>query len=81
MRKSKVIKSLETWNGMSCYGFTSRNYQKQNTTLSEVLQSNVDPKYYLSSRACSGILNRAAARGKELPEVLKKALERQALSA
>ncbi|ORT99059.1 hypothetical protein D081_2238 [Anaerovibrio sp. JC8] len=37
-------------------------------------------KYYLSQRACQGILRRAAARGKELPQVLKLALERQALA-
>ena len=35
-------------------------------------------KYYLSPKACLGILRRASVRGKELPEVLKKALERQA---
>lgn len=35
-------------------------------------------KYYLSQKACLGILRRASARGKELPEVLRLALERQA---
>ena len=39
---------------------------------------NVPEKYYLSQRACSGILRRASARGKELPELLKRALEKQA---
>ena len=34
-------------------------------------------KYYLSQKACLGILQRAFARGKELPAVLKKALECQ----
>lgn len=38
-------------------------------------------KYYLSPKACLGILRRASARGKELPELLRKALERQAASA
>ena len=42
------------------------------------LQENVPEKYYLSQRACSGILRRASARGKELPELLKRALEKQA---
>ena len=32
------------------------------------------PKYYLSKRACEGILRRAKERGKELPEILKQAL-------
>ena len=34
-------------------------------------------KYFLSERACSGILRRAAARGKELPPELKTALTEQ----
>ena len=40
--------------------------------------ADVHPKYYLSPRACLGILRRASERGKQLPEVLKIALERQA---
>ena len=46
--------------------------------LSQILQENVPEKYYLSQRACSGILRRASARGKELPELLERALEKQA---
>lgn len=48
--------------------------------LSQILQptEDVPEKYYLSSRACLGILRRAKERGKELPEELKAALERQA---
>ena len=46
--------------------------------LSQILEPNPDPKYNLSARACQGILNRAAKRGKELPTILKEALERQA---
>lgn len=41
-------------------------------------QAEVPEKYYLSQKACLGILRRASARGKELPEVLRLALERQA---
>lgn len=37
-------------------------------------------KILFESEACLGILRRASARGKELPEVLRLALERQALS-
>ena len=48
------------------------------STLSQILQVNVPGKYYLSQRACLGILRRAAVRGKELPRILKTALERQA---
>ena len=32
----------------------------------------------LSPKACQGILRRASVRGKELPEILRLALERQA---
>ena len=48
------------------------------STLSQILQVKVPEKYYLSQKACLGILRRASARGKELPAVLKAALERQA---
>ena len=48
------------------------------STLSQILQAEVPEKYYLSQKACLGILRRASARGKELPEVLRLALERQA---
>ena len=47
------------------------------STLSQILQAEVPEKYYLSQKACLGILRRASARGKELPEVLRNALIRQ----
>ena len=46
--------------------------------LSSILQADAPEKYCLSPKACQGILRRAARRGKELPEVLRVALERQA---
>jgi hypothetical protein len=51
------------------------------SSLSRILQpmTDVPEKYYLSPRACQGILRRAQERGKELPEELKIALERQAI--
>ena len=42
--------------------------------LSWILEDNVPQKYYLSARACNGILTRASRRGKALPELLKNAL-------
>ena len=48
------------------------------TKLSQILERNPDPKYNLSAKACLGILNRAAKRGKKLPEALEKALRAQA---
>lgn len=47
-------------------------------SLSEILETNPDPKYYLTKTACKGILRRAEERGKPLPPALKKALELQA---
>jgi len=46
--------------------------------LSQILQGGQLRKYYLSAKACQGILNRAKRRGKELPEMLRIALEQQA---
>jgi hypothetical protein len=46
-------------------------------SLSDVLEEtgSVQPKFFLSQKACEGILRRAARRGKELPPALKAALE------
>ena len=49
----------------------------EESSLSQILQDSVPPKYYLSRNACRGILRRAAKRGKALPEKLKQALEIQ----
>ena len=48
------------------------------STLSQILEETVPQKYYLSQRACQGILRRASSRGRTLPEILKIALENQA---
>ena len=42
--------------------------------LSWILEDNVPQKYYLSAKACRGILTRASRRGKKLPDLLKTAL-------
>lgn len=47
-------------------------------SLAGVLQKDPQSKYFLSTRACLGILRRARERGKELPEQLKMALMAQA---
>ena len=47
------------------------------STLSQILQENVPQKYFLSPKACLGILRRSSNRGKPLPDVLRIALERQ----
>ena len=43
--------------------------------LSQILVECADQKYYLTEKACTGILRRAAKRGKPLPEELRTALE------
>lgn len=45
------------------------------STLSQILEPNAPTKYYLSAKACRGILRRAEKRGKELPTMLREALE------
>lgn len=42
--------------------------------LSQTLEVNAPEKYYLSERACQGILTRASRRGKKLPDLLQTAL-------
>ena len=42
--------------------------------LSQILEEMPQEKYFLTARACQGILNRAARRGKELLPELKAAL-------
>lgn len=46
--------------------------------LSAILQDGQLQRYYLSAKACLGILKRAERRGKKLPEALERALREQA---
>ena len=48
------------------------------STLSQILMAGVQEKYYLSPKACLGILRRASIRGKVLPPLLEQALKMQA---
>ena len=48
---------------------------EEESTLSQILEVNAPEKYYLSAKACEGILRRAERRGKQLPPMLKEALE------
>ena len=52
--------------------------EESGSSLSRILQDDPPERYYLTRRACLGILRRASERGKELPEKLKRALEIQA---
>ena len=45
-------------------------------SLSDILETGaVPPRFFLSAKACVGILRRAEKRGKELPEPLSRALQ------
>ena len=46
--------------------------------LSQILTDTVPERFYLSEKACLGILRRSVEKGKELPELLRTALEHQA---
>ena len=46
--------------------------------LSQILEEHAPARYSLSPKACQGILRRAERRGKELPPMLRLALEQQA---
>ena len=48
---------------------------EEESTLSQILEVDAPEKYYLSAKACEGILRRAERRGKQLPPMLKEALE------
>lgn len=48
--------------------------------LSQILEDNPQAKYYLSAKACRGILRRAERRGKDLPKLLKQVLLMQSES-
>ena len=50
---------------------------ERESTLLQILEDNAPEKYYLSAKACEGILRRAERRGKELPPILKEALKQQ----
>jgi hypothetical protein len=61
---------------------TSGCHSADAVSLSSVLEpeASIPPKYYLSSKACQGILRRADKRGKALPPVLEQALRARAYS-
>lgn len=50
---------------------------ERESTLSEILEDNVPEKYFLSPKACLGIIRRAKAKGQKLPENLRIALEQK----
>lgn len=77
-RDRQALRCLTEWSGFSVGMIISDYIPKQTSKLSDILQTDVPEKYYLSAKACIGILRRAEKRGKKLPEVLEMALRQQA---
>ena len=79
-----LVPSSERWGswGMSgrteCWTLNGSEWPKDADvcSLSHILERGTLPqRFYLSPKACAGILRRAEKRGKELPPMLKQALE------
>ena len=63
--------------GQSTHNFSECPKDAEESRLSRILQGFAPRRYYLSTTACRGIIQRAKARGKPLPEALLRALEIQ----
>lgn len=65
--------------GSSTLNFGEFPSEEKESFLSQILEppDAVQTKYYLSAKACQGIIRRAETRKKELPPELKAALEKQ----
>lgn len=73
--------SLTWWGGHGALRgeYTMRSFgecpsEENASRLSQILEDSPHPKYYLSAKACVGILRRAKRRGKALPPELETAL-------
>ena len=72
------LNKLESFGELSTPSIGAFPSNGSESTLSAILEIDVPKKYYLSPKACQGILRRAQKRGKILPTLLKSALEAQA---
>lgn len=86
-RRGKISDACSSpWlnSGMVCLGeFLTLNiseYPKhaEECMLSDILETTVPSRYFLTAKACQGILRRCAKVGRPLPSQMKKALEKQA---
>ena len=82
MERYNGVKTAASWEMVSrlpgaCWtlNFGESPSAAKESTLWQILQADAPQKYYLSARACQGILRRAERRGKELPTMLREALE------
>jgi DNA (cytosine-5)-methyltransferase 1 len=77
-RDKRMQKAVDAWGGETFHGITSRPHEIKRQHLSEILERDVDERYYLTQAACLGILRRVDAKGKQIPQLLRSALESQA---
>ena len=67
------------WAGASSMLNTGASRKEEHeSSLSQILEDSPHPRYYLSPKACLGILRRSKVRGKPLPKRLEAALLAQA---
>lgn len=70
------------WGPGGCWTLNTSEWPSDGTgslcSLHEILEPHVPEKYWLSPKACRGILRRAEKRGKELPVSLRQALQARA---
>ena len=83
LMKSGILAHGECWTlNMSEWTDTLVPFRKEDDvcSLSDILVpiSDVPQEYYLSRKSCSGLLRRAEARGRALPDVLQQVLVAQA---
>jgi predicted transcriptional regulator len=57
------------------HSFGESPKEENASRLSQILEVSAHPRFYLSAKACEGILRRAERREKTLPPMLKEALE------
>ena len=75
MRDKQIATYLETSTAFVTGTVLSPKPREQFVNLSEVLETGPIPeRFFLTQKACAGILRRAAKRGKDLPEPLHRAL-------
>ena len=83
-RLGLIAEPLWETTGLSLGGYLPRSFGVApnvviESRLSQILEVNAPPRFCLSAKACLGILNRSNKKGKELPPILKEALENQVL--
>ncbi len=83
MSEGTLPQSLDGWGNAGIFKPTGSlilnigesHSEEDECSLPDILEDQVPSKYYLSPKACRGILRRAEKRGRELPRQLQDALE------